>query len=90
MAQINIRIDDATKRDADALFTELGMTTQTALNVFIREALRTRGFPFEVRVDPFYSESNMGALRESIAQMDDPNSPKIVKTMDELRALENE
>jgi DNA-damage-inducible protein J len=90
MAQILVRVDDVTKRNADMLFTELGMTTQTAINVFMREAIRAKGFPFEVRLDPFYSESNMKALRESIAQFDDPTSPKIVKTMDELKAMENE
>lgn len=68
MAQINIRLDDQTKKEADALFSELGMTTGTAINVFVREALRTQGFPFEIKRDPFYSASNMRVLEEALDQ----------------------
>jgi hypothetical protein len=32
----------------------------------------------------------MKALRESVSQFGDPNSPKIVKTMEELEALADE
>jgi DNA-damage-inducible protein J len=70
MAQILVRVDDQVKKDADMLFGELGMTTQTAINVFLREAKRRQGFPFEVQLDPFYSKSNMSMLRQSIADME--------------------
>ena len=66
MAQINIRIDDTLKEKADALFDELGLNMTTAFNVFIKAAIRQRGIPFELSLDPFYSESNMKALNESI------------------------
>lgn len=90
MAQLLVRVDDDVKKDADKLFGEIGMTTQTAVNVFLREARRVHGFPFALNVDPFYSESNMKVLRESVSQMNDSNYPKIIKTMDELVAMGSE
>ncbi|GHT58811.1 hypothetical protein FACS1894109_13640 [Spirochaetia bacterium] len=48
MAQVNIRIDDALKDQADSLFEELGMNMSTAVNVFLREALRQQGIPFVI------------------------------------------
>lgn len=89
MGQMNIRIDDETKKQADNLFNELGMSTQTAINVFVREALRTNGFPFELRLDPFYSEKNQEELKASIADME-AGRGLIKKTMDELKAMEDE
>ncbi|GHV35951.1 hypothetical protein AGMMS49546_00330 [Spirochaetia bacterium] len=59
MAQVNIRIDDALKDQADSLFEELGMNMSTAVNVFIREAVRQRGIPFVITVargEPAFGE----------------------------------
>ncbi|MDE7121791.1 MAG: hypothetical protein K2O42_06485, partial [Oscillospiraceae bacterium] len=44
--------------------------------------------PFEVSLDPFYSVSNMDALNESIAQMQQGKT--VTKTMEELEALADE
>jgi DNA-damage-inducible protein J len=52
MAQVNIRIDDALKEQADSLFEELGMNMSTAVNVFIRQTLRQRRIPFTIAADP--------------------------------------
>lgn len=89
MGQMNLRIDDETKKQADNLFNELGMSTQTAINVFVREAIRMRGFPFEVRLDPFYSAKNQEELKASIADMA-AGRGLVMKTMDELKAMEDE
>jgi DNA-damage-inducible protein J len=70
MAQVSIRIDNDVKKRADALFAELGLNMTTAFNIFVRQALRQGGLPFEVTVDPFYSESNQAHLRRAIAQLD--------------------
>ena len=63
MAQVNFRIDDCVKADAEDLFTRLGLNLSTAISMFIRQALQCRGLPFEVREDPFYSPQNMDYLR---------------------------
>ncbi len=45
---LTIRMDSSLKKEADALFSDLGMNLSTAFNVFVRQALRVQGLPFEV------------------------------------------
>lgn len=45
---MTIRLDPAVKRDAQAIFAELGMDMTTAINVFLVQSIRQRGLPFEV------------------------------------------
>ena len=65
MAQVNFRIDDHVKAEADALFARLGMNMSTAISIFIRQALRHRGLPFEIKDDPFYSAKNLTHLQRA-------------------------
>ena len=44
---ISIRMDADLKAQADALFAEIGMNLSTAFNIFVRQALREGGLPFE-------------------------------------------
>lgn len=48
---VNIRMDANQKAKADELFAELGMSLATACNVFVRQCLRERGIPFQVKID---------------------------------------
>ena len=53
MAQINFRIDDETKRAAEALFKSLGLTMSSAITVFLNQSINERGIPFRVHApDP--------------------------------------
>ena len=45
--------------------------------------IREKRIPFEVSVDPFYSESNIEALKESIRQL---KEGKVIKK--EIKALQ--
>ena len=67
MAQVNFRIDDEVKANADALFVRLGMNMSTAITIFLRQALQHNGLPFEVKSDPFYSPENLAHLRKVFA-----------------------
>jgi len=76
MTQINIRMDDELKANAELLFSELGMSMSTAVNVFFRQAVRQGGMPFEVTTKPdlFYSAANMQRLRNAIADVESGRS----------------
>ena len=53
MAQVNFRIDDETKRAAEALFKSLGLTMSSAITVFLNQSINERGIPFRVHApDP--------------------------------------
>ena len=60
----------------------------TAFNIFAKKLIREKRIPFDVSIDPFYSESNMKAIKESIKQLEE--GKVVVKTMEELEAMENE
>ena len=49
---ITIRMDEDLKKEADALFDELGMSFTTAINVFVKQALREGRLPFDVTTRP--------------------------------------
>lgn len=68
---VNIRMDEELKKQAEQLFTDLGMNMTTAINVFIRQAVNYGGIPFEiVRKDDFYNEYNQKMLKKSIRQLE--------------------
>lgn len=87
MANVNIRIDDKLKKEAESIFAELGLTMTAATNVFYKQVVRYGGIPFDLRItDPFYSAENQARLHKSIQEA---NVGKFVsKTMDELQAME--
>lgn len=90
MAQtlVNVRMDEEVKKKMEETCKELGITMSTAFNIFARKMSRERRIPFEVSIDPFYSESNKKAIEESIQQL--KNKKVISKTIEELREMENE
>ena len=90
MAQtlINFRIDETTKKQMEQICNELGITMSTAFNIFAKKVIREKRIPFDVSIDPFYSESNMKAIKESIKQLEE--GKVVVKTLEELEAMENE
>ena len=85
---VNIRMDEKLKKSMEKTCQELGMTMTTAFTIFAKKMSREKRIPFEVSVDPFYSESNMKILKESIKQLE--QGKVVVKTLDELKELENE
>lgn len=90
MAQttISIRIDDELKKEMEQTCKELGMNITTAVTIFAKKMSREHRIPFEVSVDPFYSDSNIKAIDKSIEQIN--QGKVVVKTMEELEAMENE
>lgn len=62
MANVNIRVDDNLKKEAESVLSEIGLSMSAATNIFYKQIVRTGGIPFELKVDPFYSKSNMDEL----------------------------
>lgn len=48
MAQVNFRIDDKVKHDADELFDNLGVSLSAAITIFLKSSIAHRGFPFPI------------------------------------------
>ena len=69
MAQINFRVDDTVKAKAERACAAMGLTMSTAINIFLTKLANEQRIPFEVAVDPFYSEENMERLKKYIADL---------------------
>ena len=59
MAQVNFRIDDETKREAEELFNRMGLTISSAITVFFRMSIENRGLPFAVQMPRFPSKTEL-------------------------------
>ena len=72
MAQttVSVRMDNNLKKDFNNVCNDLGLSMTTAITMLAKKMTREKRLPFEVSVDPFYSEQNMARLRKSIAQME--------------------
>lgn len=67
---VTIRMDENLKKQAEALFDEMGLNMTTAITMFAKTVVRQRRIPFEIAADPFYSETNQAHLRRAIADLE--------------------
>ena len=84
----NFRMDAQVKAEMEKVCNDLGMNMSAAFNIYAKKIAREHRIPFELTTDPFYSESNMAVLRESIRQLE--RGETVTKTLDELEAMEHE
>ncbi len=67
---VNFKLDADVKKSMERACSELGLSMSAAFTIFAKKVGRECRIPFEVSVDPFYSEENMLRLQKSIAQME--------------------
>jgi DNA-damage-inducible protein J len=60
---LNIRTDKDVKEQTEQLFAELGLNMTTAINLFLRTAIRKRGIPFDLVLD-VSNENTISAIEE--------------------------
>jgi len=72
MAQVlvNFRLDEEDKKGMEEVCKDLGMSMSTAFTIFAKKMRREKRIPFEVSVDPFYSDTNMAYLKKVMAEID--------------------
>ena len=87
MTQVNFRIEDDIKINAEQALKEMGLNMSTAITLFLTKVAREKRIPFEINAgyDPFYSDANMERLRQSAAQME-----KTGGTVHEIGAIEDD
>lgn len=69
---ITVRMDTELKKQAEALFSELGLSMSAALTVFVKQAVYEHGIPFEIRREVPNAET-----LEAMKECDDILSGKI-------------
>lgn len=72
MAQslVNFRMDENLKEAMEHTCQELGMNMTTAFTIFAKKMTREKRIPFEVSIDPFYSDANMNHLNKVISEIE--------------------
>lgn len=66
MVNVNLKMDADVKKRMEQACSELGLSMSAAFNIFARKVGREKRIPFEVSVDPFYSEANMRYLEKKM------------------------
>jgi DNA-damage-inducible protein J len=95
MTELSISIDDELKTRAEQVFDNVGITMATAVSLFLNQVVARRKLPFSLpktsvpaEQDPIYNPAMMRHLKKSIEQM--KQGQYVVKTMEELRRMEDE
>ena len=77
---LNFRVDEELKRNAEAIFSQLGLSMSSAMNIFLRYCVRYGGIPFELRIEK--------PNAETLAAIEDVNNNRgMSKTFDSVSAL---
>jgi DNA-damage-inducible protein J len=70
MAQLNIRIDDPVKEQAEVLFNRMGLTMSAAVKLFLHQVILHNAIPFKISAqgDPHYNPANIARIKDSLSQ----------------------
>ena len=48
---ITIRVEENVKKEANNIFKEVGMDMSTAINIYLKQVIRSNGIPFPISAD---------------------------------------
>ena len=62
MTQIQIRIDEKTKKDAQAILSDIGMDLSSAIKVYLKQIIITKGIPMQLLTENGLTEAQEDAI----------------------------
>ena len=83
MANVNVRIDESIKAGAEAVFSDLGLTPSTAINLFYKQVIRTHSIPFPLKAE-IPNRKTIRAIKEAEKIEKSPSKYKKFDTVEEL------
>ncbi|MGN1115197.1 MAG: type II toxin-antitoxin system RelB/DinJ family antitoxin, partial [Candidatus Ornithomonoglobus sp.] len=86
---MNIRMDSEVKQQAQQIFADMGMDTTTAVNIFLRQVIRTHSIPFEIKTD-YPNKETLEAIREIRAERANPDKKLYSSFSEILEEVKNE
>ena len=66
VVNVNFRLDEDVKKSMEQVCSELGLSMSAAFTIFAKKVGREKRIPFDVSIDPFYSDSNIRHLEKII------------------------
>ena len=67
---INFRMDEDLKKNMEQACKEMGLSMTAAFTIFAAKVGREKRIPFEISVDPFYSDANIGRIKKAISDIE--------------------
>ena len=86
---INVRLDASLKKEAEELFSDLGLNMTSAISMFLRQAVRDQAIPFRVCKYPKPNATTIAAMREAERLAHDPNAKSYTNVEDLLKDLKS-
>lgn len=84
--QMQVRVDESTKKQATELLSGLGLNMTDAINMFLKQIILQDGLPFEVKY-PQYKPEVIEAMEEAKRISRDPNTKKYSSFTEALEDL---
>ena len=84
-ANINLRIDPDIKAQAEAVYSNFGISVTDAINVFLHASIMEGGFPFQPK-QPRYNQETLAAIQEAREIMNGKFHAKRYSSFAELMA----
>ena len=80
------RVDSELRSQSEAIYSALGMSLGTAINVFLKKSVAVGGFPFDVRLDVPTRETIEAMLEaEKTAKNSNVNALAVDDALEELK-----
>ena len=81
---LRIEVDEGLRKEAEVLFSRLGLDLDTAVNLFLRQCVLRGELPFTAE-DQHFSKKTLEAMAEAERLAEDP-SAKSYGSVEELKA----
>ena len=84
---VTIRMDSEIKKQAQAIFNDLGMDMTTAMNIFVRQVIREQAIPFRVQKNREPNRETLMALLEAERLVSEPAAKRytVEEALEELK-----
>lgn len=70
MANVQVRIDESLKAQAQDVASSMGLDLASTVRMFLTQMVRENGLPFKPNGDPFYSPQNQAHLSQVVEDME--------------------
>lgn len=85
---VSFRIDSDVKKQADTLFSQLGLNMTTAFNIFLRQSIREGSIPFTITIDT-PNATTIAAMIEAEHIATDPTVKRYSDVEEALKELKS-
>ena len=68
MVNIQVRVDEHLRDQAQQILSQMGMDMTTAVRLFLHQLTVDKGLPFRPTIDPFFNVANLRYLERAIAE----------------------